>query len=173
MKLSLRRKRIAGWVVLVGAGIWILSACAARAESSKESHKPAHKKVAKGTARRSVSSRRYAGRRRSSFRYRLARMQPQPERIVEIQQALIREGYLKQEASGKWDDATREAMRNYQAANGFEATGLPEAKTLMKLGLGPHPLSEDADPSVAGNASATPPSVTRTGSAAQAAPDPR
>lgn len=83
-------------------------------------------------------------------------MQPEPERIQEIQQALIREGYLAQEPTGKWDDATRSAMRHYQQANGFTVTGLPEAKTLMKLGLGSHPLPPEVDPSVVGSASISP-----------------
>ena len=70
----------------------------------------------------------------------------QPERVREIQQGLIDAGYLHQESTGKWDSATREAMLRYQTDHGFPATGLPEAKTLMKLGLGPHPLPADADP---------------------------
>jgi peptidoglycan hydrolase-like protein with peptidoglycan-binding domain len=106
--------------------------------------------VKHSTARRRAS---HHTTRRSNFRYRLARLQPSSDRITEIQQALIREGYLKQEATGKWDDPTRAAMRNYQQANGFNVTGLPEAKALMKLGLGPHPLPEEADPAVAGQAS--------------------
>ena len=87
-------------------------------------------------------------------------MQPSKDRISEIQEALIREGYLKQEATGKWDDSTRSAMRNYQESNGFSVTGLPDAKSLMKLGLGPHPLPEDVDPSFAGRASINPPAET-------------
>jgi hypothetical protein len=47
--------------------------------------------------------------------------------------------------SGLWDDATRDAMRSYQAANGFSPTGLPDAKSLMKLGLGPHALPSELD----------------------------
>ncbi len=38
-------------------------------------------------------------------------------------------------------------MRHYQSNNGFTATGLPDAKSLMKLGLGPHPLPEDVQAS--------------------------
>ena len=34
-----------------------------------------------------------------------------------------------------------------QADHGFPVTGLPEAKSLMKLGLGPHPLPPDLDTS--------------------------
>jgi peptidoglycan hydrolase-like protein with peptidoglycan-binding domain len=74
-------------------------------------------------------------------------MRPQPERIQEIQQALVQAGYLKEEPNGRWDDQTREAMHRYQADHGFPVTGLPEAKSLMKLGLGPHPLPADLDTS--------------------------
>jgi hypothetical protein len=37
-------------------------------------------------------------------------------------------------------------MKEYQRANGFDCTGLPDAKSLMKMGLGPHPLPLDVDP---------------------------
>jgi Putative peptidoglycan binding domain len=80
---------------------------------------------------------------------RLARLHLAPERVSEIQQALNREGYLKEEPNGQWDARTREAMQRYQTAQGFPATGLPEAKSLMKLGLGSHPLPADLDPSLA------------------------
>lgn len=127
----------------------------AAATPAKSSKKPVSKKTVKSSATHK-SGKRYA-RRRSNFRYRLASLKPSSDRITEIQQALIREGFLKQEATGKWDDSTRAAMRQYQQANGFSATGLPDAKSLMKLGLGPHPLPEDADPTVAGRASINPP----------------
>jgi peptidoglycan hydrolase-like protein with peptidoglycan-binding domain len=89
-------------------------------------------------------------------------LRPGPERIEEIQQALVKSGYLSAQPNGHWDDQTREAMRRYQADNGFPVTGLPEAKSLMKLGLGPHPLPPDLDTSnvakagANGNAAATP-----------------
>jgi hypothetical protein len=50
-------------------------------------------------------------------------------------------------------------MRRYQADHGFPATGLPEARSLMKLGLGPHPLPEELDASRAARASADTPMV--------------
>jgi peptidoglycan hydrolase-like protein with peptidoglycan-binding domain len=80
-----------------------------------------------------------------SGQQRLARLHLQPERVQEIQQALIREGYLKGDATGQWDSSTRDAMLRYQTAHGFPATGLPEAKSLMKLGLGSHPLPPELD----------------------------
>ncbi|MGO8792346.1 MAG: peptidoglycan-binding domain-containing protein [Terriglobia bacterium] len=91
-------------------------------------------------------------------RERLARIHLQPERAQEIQQALIREGYLQGDANGEWDSRTRNAMQRYQTEHGFPATGLPEAKSLMKLGLGSHPLPSELDHSQVGAANpAAPP----------------
>jgi len=90
-----------------------------------------------------------------SYRRRLAQLHLEPERVQEIQRALIRAGYLPAEPTGKWDDQTREAMRRYQTDHGFPVTGLPEAKSLMKLGLGPHPLPEDVGPGATARASAS------------------
>jgi len=90
----------------------------------------------------------------AAARRRRAALRPEPERIEEIQQALAKSGYLSAEPSGRWDDQTREAMRRYQADNGFPVTGLPEAKSLMKLGLGPHPLPPELDTSNAAKAGA-------------------
>jgi peptidoglycan hydrolase-like protein with peptidoglycan-binding domain len=170
MNLRAYGLKIAGFFVLMAFGLWILPPRAAAAESAKEAKKTSQEHTAKKTTHHRKTSRHYV-RRRSSYRYRLSRLRLQPERIQEIQQALIREGYLKQEANGKWDDATREAMRNYQQAKGFEVTGLPEAKALMKLGLGPHPLPADVDPSLAGRASASAPASDSASS--PATPDPR
>lgn len=83
---------------------------------------------------------------------RLARLRLQPQRIQEIQQALIREGYLREDANGQWDSQTHDAMLHYQTDHGFPATGLPEAKSLMKLGLGSHPLPPELDHSPVGGA---------------------
>ena len=88
------------------------------------------------------SSRRYST---LSGQQRLARLHLQPERVQEIQQALIHEGYLEGDANGQWDTRTHDAMLRYQTTHGFPATGLPEAKSLMKLGLGSHPLPAELD----------------------------
>jgi peptidoglycan hydrolase-like protein with peptidoglycan-binding domain len=79
-----------------------------------------------------------------------ARQHLEPQRVEEIQKALASAGYLHGDATGRWDEPTRDAMRRYQTDSGFPSTGLPEAKSLMKLGLGPHPLPADvARPSTA------------------------
>jgi hypothetical protein len=92
----------------------------------------------------------------SPLRSRLAHMQIAPERITEIQRALINAGHLHGTPTGRWDTQTRQAMAEYQSANGFAVTGLPNAKALMKLGLGPHPLPPDLEASKASADSAHP-----------------
>lgn len=89
-----------------------------------------------------------------SGQQRLAHLHLAPERVQAIQQALIRDGYLHGDATGEWDTPTREAMLRYQTMHGFPPTGLPEAKSLMKMGLGPHPLSPELDHGEVGVASA-------------------
>jgi hypothetical protein len=69
-----------------------------------------------------------------------------PQRAEQIQEALVQAGDLHETPTGLWDTETREAMKQYQSSNGFQPTGLPDAKSLMKLGLGPHPLPADVDP---------------------------
>jgi peptidoglycan hydrolase-like protein with peptidoglycan-binding domain len=85
-----------------------------------------------------------------------ARQHLEPQRVEEIQRALAEAGYFHGEPTGQWDEQTRDAMRRYQASNGFAATGLPDAKSLMKLGLGPHPLPADVGPKSSATASLDP-----------------
>ena len=60
------------------------------------------------------------------------------DRVREIQQALIQEHYLQGEPSGKWDAATQAAMQRYQADQGWQTKTVPDARALIKLGLGPN-----------------------------------
>jgi len=71
---------------------------------------------------------------------RRAAVRPEPQRVQEIQRALIQAGELHEGPTGQWDEATRDAMRRYQERHGFTMTGLPDSKSLMEMGLGPHPL---------------------------------
>jgi len=61
----------------------------------------------------------------------------QPERVIEIQQALIREHFLAGPANGNWDAVTIAAMQKYQAAQGWQTKLMPDSRALKKLGLGP------------------------------------
>jgi hypothetical protein len=58
-------------------------------------------------------------------------------RTLEIQQALINEHYLNGEPTGEWDQATRDALLRFQSDNHWQTKILPDARALIKLGLGP------------------------------------
>ncbi|MGH9360094.1 MAG: peptidoglycan-binding domain-containing protein [Terriglobia bacterium] len=120
-----------------------------------------HRRVTVG--RRSVArARKYRGW-RFHHRSRIARSRRgaatriAPQRTEQIQQALFQAGDLHEQPTGNWDVQTREAMKHYQQSHGFTATGLPDAKSLMKMGLGPHPLPPDAHPLAQAQPSAAPP----------------
>jgi hypothetical protein len=59
------------------------------------------------------------------------------DRATAIQGALIRTHYLSGEPTGVWDQASKEAMLRYQAANGWQTKVVPDSRALIKLGLGP------------------------------------
>lgn len=59
------------------------------------------------------------------------------KRAREIQRALIREHYLNGRPSGTWDGASKAAMKRYQADQGWQTHLVPDARALVKLGLGP------------------------------------
>jgi peptidoglycan hydrolase-like protein with peptidoglycan-binding domain len=61
---------------------------------------------------------------------------PTPDRINEIQAALTKNGAYDGTPSGKWDDATADAMRKFQSSHGLNPSGKLDAPTLQKLGLG-------------------------------------
>ncbi len=60
-----------------------------------------------------------------------------PQRVTQIQEALIRVNYLTGPANGDWDAATVAAMQKYQADQGWQTKIMPDARALEKLGLGP------------------------------------
>ncbi|HKF49746.1 MAG TPA: peptidoglycan-binding domain-containing protein [Terracidiphilus sp.] len=60
-----------------------------------------------------------------------------PERVTQIQQALIREHYLTGAPSGEWDSTTQAAMQKFQADHGWQTRLMPDSRALVKLGLGP------------------------------------
>jgi hypothetical protein len=69
------------------------------------------------------------------------------QRTLQIQEALIREHYLDGKPTGVWNDATQQAMQRYQADNNWQSKTTPDARALIKLGLGPdheHLLNPDS-----------------------------
>lgn len=61
----------------------------------------------------------------------------EPERATEIQQALIKNGYMNGEPSGVWDSQSASAMQKFQGDNGWQTKITPDSRALIKLGLGP------------------------------------
>ncbi len=79
--------------------------------------------------------------------YRPPRSLVIPEaRTREIQEKLREAGFYQGEITGQYDENTREAMRNFQRANGLKETGTPTAPALLRLGLTRH-TSEAGDTS--------------------------
>ena len=60
------------------------------------------------------------------------------ERVIAIQQALIREHYMTGEPTAKWDGDTQAAMLKFQADQGWQTKITPDSRALIKLGLGPN-----------------------------------
>ena len=61
---------------------------------------------------------------------------PTSDRITEIQTALSKDGSYNGTPTGKWDDSTITATRNFQTRHGLNPSGKLDAPTLQKLGLG-------------------------------------
>lgn len=61
----------------------------------------------------------------------------EPERVTQIQQALIKAHYFNGEADGQWDSTTIAAMQKYQADHGWQTRLMPDSRALKALGLGP------------------------------------
>jgi len=61
----------------------------------------------------------------------------EPERVTEIQAALIRQHYLSKEPDGAWDSTTEAAMQKYQADHGWQTKLMPDSRAIKALGLGP------------------------------------
>lgn len=61
----------------------------------------------------------------------------EPERATEIQQALIKNGYMTGEPTGVWDSNSAAAMQKFQGDNGWQTKITPDSRALIKLGLGP------------------------------------
>jgi peptidoglycan hydrolase-like protein with peptidoglycan-binding domain len=100
------------------------------------------KKISRAKSRRGKT--RYASR-RSRRRARsnpiIAQASPRAmsgipaDRVTEIQTALIKLGYLEGPANGEYNEATIQAVREFQADNSLPQTGMPSAHFLKKLGV--------------------------------------
>lgn len=77
------------------------------------------------------------------------------DRAREIQTALIREHYLGGQPTGVWDTKTADAMRRFQADQGWQSKVIPDSRALIKLGLGPS-HENDLNPDLMGDKTFSP-----------------
>jgi hypothetical protein len=110
----------------------VLVCALASAQSAKTSPVAGRKTATTHTSRKNKKSKKTA----ANWRRR-GQKKIDAERAREIQEALIRENYLKGKATGVWDDASQEAIERYQADNGWQSKTVPDSRALIKLGLGP------------------------------------
>lgn len=105
----------------------------AASHSSSTAHSSTYRKS------NSVASSHTAKGKRSRSKRTVARGQQKidPQRAEEIQEALIREHYMKGEPTGKWDQTSEDALRHYQADHGWQSKTVPDSRALINLGLGP------------------------------------
>ncbi len=147
MRQLLCKRNLGGLLVAaLTAGTLIVPVAAAQSSSASQSKKTTHKHTATSssgaktsTTTKSSSSKSATASKNSKHRKtKKVRGQaaPTPERISEIQEALVKKGVLTAAPSGQWDDSTVDAMKKFQSSNGLNPTGKLDALTLQKLGLG-------------------------------------
>lgn len=131
--------RLARKMHLAVMGTLILGASCflhATAKTKKHPKRPAIQPASQKVTTESTASATHHSRRRSKKRKR-GQQAIDGERATQIQQALVREHYLKGTPSGTWDASTQEAMRRYQADQGWQTKEVPDSRALIRLGLGP------------------------------------
>lgn len=100
-----------------------------RVTSHRSSHASrAHRSTGKSRSRHHASSRHHVA---------LGQRSIDSERVIEIQQALVKAHYLDGSPTGQWDPETQAAMVKFQSDNGWQSKIAPDSRALIKLGLGP------------------------------------
>lgn len=107
-------------------------ALAVPAVAASKTHKSSKSRSSHSTAKGSKHSTRASKSRRPRGQQAM-----NPERVREIQSALIREHYLDGQANGVWDTRSKAAMQKFQADQGWQSKVVPDSRALIKLGLGP------------------------------------
>jgi len=150
--MSDRKHQWARWILLcVPLVVCVLLDGASARQDSSSTAKPATPKKTTSTKTSSKTSKAHSSSKKHSSHKKSARARGQQkidsERAQAIQQALIRQHYLSGDATGVWNQASEEAMRRYQADNGWQSKTVPDSRALIKLGLGPskdHLLNPDS-----------------------------
>ena len=108
----------------------------------------------KGSAKRPVGRR--TVRRRGSYNPWVGQQRPAPERVQEIERALVEKGFMTAEPDVNWDQATTDAVKRFQQSENLPADGRLSALTLIALGMA-KPTTVTATPASLAAPAATPP----------------
>ena len=111
-------------------------AVAAQAGTQKSAKSKSSHAVSK-TSKHTGKAKHTAPRRSRKARKPRGQQAMNPERVREIQAALIREHYLEGNANGVWDSRSKTAMQKFQADQGWQSKIVPDSRALIRLGLGP------------------------------------
>ncbi len=65
------------------------------------------------------------------------------QRATQIQEALIKAGYMSGSPSGAMDAQTTAALQKLQGDNGWQTKITPDSRALIKLGLGPQTTADE------------------------------
>ncbi len=124
-----------GLAVQAGAGA--ADAPTKNSASSSAAHSPSvkHSKHKHSTGKHSSSGQHSRG--PTKGKRKRGQQAIESPRARQIQEALIAQHYMEGKPSGMWDAATQDAMRRYQAAQGWQSKTVPDSRALIKLGLGP------------------------------------
>ena len=131
-----KRFFVVSFLLCFGAGTGYAMPRVARtgqASTSKTTAKAASAKSGKKTPAKSSTK---SSAKKSPAKHTRTQMAPTSARISEIQSALATQGTYQGATTGKWDDATVEAMKRFQSANGLNPSGKLDALSLQKLGMG-------------------------------------
>ncbi|MBL8291096.1 MAG: peptidoglycan-binding protein [Bryobacterales bacterium] len=91
----------------------------------------------KSSAKRRGTSSSARRRRPTIPSFRAGQQQPTPDRVKDIQSALISRGYMQGEADGNWGGSTVDALKRFQQDQNLNADGKLTSMSLIALGLGP------------------------------------
>jgi hypothetical protein len=134
LDLGITRLSTAGCVVLLAATLSSAQDAQPAASTSQTSTSAAKKPATTSTHSSASKSKKS---KKSTAKHTHGQQKIDSHRTLQIQEALIREHYLDGKPTGVWNDATQQAMQRYQADNNWQSKTTPDARALIKLGLGP------------------------------------
>ena len=162
---------VAGTLLVCSALFAQTDSTSSKATSSKAKTSSTHKSSATGsksTASHSTNSKSAKAKtassssrrgRKSKKTAKRGQQKIDSERTQQIQEALIKQHYLSGDPTGKWDAVTEDALRKFQADNGWQNKTVPDSRALIKLGLGPshdHLLNPESAMTTLADAPSTP-----------------